>query len=107
MRIIYDVDTRKFKADQTTSHSFSAYSVFCCGVSADTPGTVVDLSELHQILQRDPYPPESVAQLLELLPEMPGVPLGLTFDGGIAVTATDYRLAESRWKKEQEGPGPA
>ncbi len=36
-------------------------------------------------------------ELLRLCAENPGVPLGLTFDGGIAVTATDYALAERRW----------
>lgn len=35
--------------------------------------------------------------LLRLCEENPGVPLGLTFDGGIAVTANDYALAERRW----------
>lgn len=41
--------------------------------------------------------------LLRLCAENPGVPLGLTFDGGIAVTANDYALAERRWA---ERPSP-
>lgn len=36
-------------------------------------------------------------ELLQLCEQNPGVPLGLTFDGGIAVTATDYALAERRF----------
>jgi len=76
-----------------------AYSVFCAGVPADAAGTVVPLSELQKAVSGGSFPPEVLAQLAELLQQMPGVPLGLTFDGGIAVTASDYRLAESRWNK--------
>lgn len=36
-------------------------------------------------------------ELLRLCEGNIGVPLGLTFDGGIAVTATDYALAERRY----------
>ena len=46
----------------------------------------------------------SYLQILDLGASMPGVPLGLSFDGGIAVTHTDYRLAEQRWQKLQRQP---
>ncbi|GAB2506743.1 hypothetical protein [Lysobacter humi (ex Lee et al. 2017)] len=39
---------------------------------------------------------DALREILLLLPEMPGVPLGLTWDDGIAVTAGDYRHAERR-----------
>lgn len=44
-------------------------------------------------------PQAAYQQVLDLAESMPGVPLGLTFDGGIAVTHTDYRLAEQRWNQ--------
>lgn len=44
---------------------------------------------------------DSYEKVLDLALTMPGVPLGLTFDGGIAVTQTDYRLAVQRWEQRQ------
>ena len=44
-------------------------------------------------------PDAAYRQALDMAESMPGVPLGLTFDGGIAVTHTDYRLAEQRWNQ--------
>jgi hypothetical protein len=37
-----------------------------------------------------------VDQVLALLRDHPGTPIGVTFDGGIAITVGDYRAAERR-----------
>lgn len=42
--------------------------------------------------------PESdvAARVMALARQQPGMPIGLTWDGGMAITATDYRAAEKR-----------
>lgn len=46
-------------------------------------------------------PEQAYGQILDLVQRTPGLPLGLTFDGGLAVTVTDYRLAEQRWERQE------
>lgn len=88
-----------------------AYWVLTSGVSAGASDTILPMSALWDNprnvlgqlrgLEADSYE-RVISELLGLLGDMPGVPLGLTFDGGIAITATDYRLAESRWERASQ-----
>lgn len=83
-----------------------AYRIVTLDPAPSWSGLKVPLSLLRQVpgeylgplLCEDPV--SAYAQVLQMAESMPGVPLGLTFDGGIAVTATDYRLAEQRWQAQ-------
>lgn len=84
-----------------------AYRVLTANPQEGTRGRVVPLDELRRDPERYLGPlhcaaslgpaPEAYQRILDLVERTHGVPLGLTFDGGIAVTYTDYRLAERRW----------
>ena len=85
-----------------------AYRLLTAPPSEGHQGPVVSLAQLRQDPEEHLGPlrcatgltsEEAYRQVLDLLPTMPGVPLGLTFDGGIAVTYTDFRLAEQRWAR--------
>lgn len=93
---------------QVAIETHAAYWVLTANPPPGHPGAVVPLARLVAEPESYLFPlmcaPDRTAEqayreVLELLPSMPGVPLGLTFDGGIAVTHTDYRLAEQRWEK--------
>lgn len=82
-----------------------AYRVVTVDPPPGASGVLMPLSRLLQGVEECLGPLKCVLpstseqayqQFLGLVLAMPGVPLGLTFDGGIAVTATDYRLAEQR-----------
>ncbi|MBX3167792.1 MAG: hypothetical protein KF760_10290 [Candidatus Eremiobacteraeota bacterium] len=82
-----------------------AYRVITVAPLPAWAGLKVPLSLLRQLPEeylgplRCDSPQAAYRQVLELAETMPGVPLGLTFDGGIAITHTDYRLAEQRWRE--------
>jgi hypothetical protein len=100
-----------------------AYTVFL-GVSAETPAGV--LQEAHkegrelvpwkQFVQRaaqylaarllkNEYPDIQVAQgLIELLATNPGMPFGLTWNGGLAYTFSDYHYAQKTYRRYRENP---
>lgn len=88
--------------------SHDAYWVLTADPPSGHPGEIVPLTRLVTEPETflsplrcapDRTAEQAYSEILGLLPSMPGVPLGLTFDGGIAVTYTDYSLAEQRWKK--------
>ena len=90
-----------------------AYRVLTARPGPDHPGVVVSLAQLRLSPEQhlgplrcaDGIRPEQAyGQILDLVQRTPGLPLGLTFDGGLAVTVTDYRLAEQRWER-QSGEG--
>lgn len=90
----------------------SAYRLITVNPAPTWSGMKVALSLLRQVpgeylgRLRCQAPQAAYQQVLDLAESMPGVPLGLTFDGGIAVTQTDYRLAEQRWNQSAEGSAP-
>ncbi len=89
-----------------------AYRLLIVNPQPGAPGAVMPLTRLLQSVEEYLGPlkctspttsEEAYQQFLELALGMPGIPLGLTFDGGIAVTATDYHLAEQRWRSPITG----
>lgn len=62
-------------------------------------------SRLSRLVLRNDYPDIDLrAALLELLVRFPGNPIGITWNGGIAITANDYREAETRLRRFREDP---
>ena len=93
-----------------------AYWLVVLNPPPDYPGETVPLSALRENPERHLGPlqcqpgltPElAYQQILEVVLMSPGVPLGLTFDGGIAVTYTDYHLAVKRWERLQPSNKPS
>lgn len=53
--------------------------------------------EMQAWMKHQAYPDMDVlAQIAEFIAQMPGAPIGLTWDGGMAITANDYDAAEKR-----------
>lgn len=46
-----------------------------------------------------------VDELVSILRQSPGTPIGLTWDGGLAITYHDYQAAKKRLLKHQEKQG--
>lgn len=92
---------------------YPAYRVLTVEPGPGYSGRVVSLARVRENPEeylgplRCDQPQAAYRQLVELAVTMPGHPLGLTFDGGIAVTHTDYRLAEQRWGGALGGDAPA
>lgn len=56
-------------------------------------------------IQRNDYPDQkTVPGILELLHRYPGSPVGLTWNGGIAITCNDYHYAEQTYQRYQADP---
>jgi hypothetical protein len=54
---------------------------------------------------KNEYPDiELVTGIVEVLIMYPGTPIGVTWNGGITITATDYRYAEKAYQKYQVNP---
>ncbi len=54
---------------------------------------------------KDDYPGSKVVEgIRDLLIKYPGTPVGLTWNGGIAITVKDYRHAETTYKEYQNNP---
>jgi hypothetical protein len=64
------------------------------------------LAEVHgqRVLRADLPALEVMEQLAALLESQPGVPVGLTWNGGIAITWTDYRYAQRSYAEYQPRP---
>jgi hypothetical protein len=62
-------------------------------------------TRLSGLVLKNDYPDIDLrAALLELLIRFPGKPIGITWNGGIAITANDYREAETRLSRFREDP---
>jgi len=62
-------------------------------------------ARLVRLVLSNEYPDIDLrAALLELLVRHPGNPIGITWNGGIAITANDYREAEARLRRFREDP---
>lgn len=56
-------------------------------------------------IQRNDYPDQkTVPGILELLKRFPGTPIGLTWNGGIAITRNDYHYAEQTYQRYLANP---
>lgn len=56
-------------------------------------------------IQRNDYPDQkAVPGILELVRRFPGTPIGLTWNGGIAITRNDYHYAEQTYRRYQDDP---
>lgn len=54
---------------------------------------------------RDEYPDSrTVSGIVELIRKFPDTPIGLTWNGGIAITHNDYRYAINTYKQYQSDP---
>jgi hypothetical protein len=62
-------------------------------------------TRLSGLVLKNDYPDVDLrAALLELLIRFPGTPIGITWNGGFAITAGDYREAETRLSRFREDP---
>ena len=60
---------------------------------------------LHNGLLHEEQPEAGVAaRVVELARQQPGMPVGLTWDGGMAITANDYSAAERRLAAYRANP---
>ena len=74
---------------------------------APTRGVCADALEakLHRWIVHESQPAAKVAQrVVALALQQPGMPVGLTWDGGMAVTANDYAHAERRLQAYRDDP---
>jgi hypothetical protein len=56
-------------------------------------------------IQHDDYPDsDTISGVLELVRRFPGTAIGLTWNGGIAITRNDYRHAEQSYQQYQKDP---
>lgn len=56
-------------------------------------------------IRRNDYPDQrAAAGVVELLHRYPSTPIGLTWNGGIAITRNDYRFAERTYQQFQADP---
>lgn len=79
--------TSTLKAEQRTQMSFQQWPAFRSGARG-----LIDT-----VVLRNDYPEVALhTGLLELLEAYPGAPFGITWNGGIAITALDYSWAEQQ-----------
>ncbi|UXI66230.1 hypothetical protein [Tahibacter amnicola] len=115
------------RCDLLIDRSGKACSTFMCNpdgtrpesVGANADGSKPDFrsradlvaavnEEIRQRVKRDDYPEARLAERLPAwLKSNGGVPVGLCWNGGLAVTYGDYRTAERRLDEWQNDPGSA
>lgn len=64
-------------------------------------------ARLARIVERNDYPDVPLRQgIAELLVRNPGAPIGVTWNGGIAITARDYEYARRSYAAARSAPSP-